>query len=391
MAGCSVFLPPLTSQKRLAPFRAHRGPAAGGGPRQCCLGRGERVGQLLTHLSLFLPADVDALTKAMEDFELKKAAARAVTGVLASHPNSTDVHIINLSLTFHGQELLSDTKLELNSGRRYGLIGLNGTGEGVALEEVRRKGQCLFRPKQGAPLLLFVCLLETSLRLSTKQQLDPVLGTVQKQGKIQPLPWGNHPNNSRGLHFLSRGRKSFELAGIRVESGIQLLRQTAAHLPSSVTQSQLLLPFSLGSRVSLVAVSRLWVDDSSGLMSSVPQPAHDCPIQNESLFVVHSGFPWLNSFSASSWASVQPCGHPEMVLRGLLCLVQHARAKSHTGAHGPARERGLLVAWKLSWFERASWMTWEVCLPPLLFSCTSREIHAAICNWETGSSHSRAH
>lgn len=62
---------------------------------------------------------------------MKKAAARAVTGVLASHPNSTDVHIINLSLTFHGQELLSDTKLELNSGRRYGLIGLNGIGEAL--------------------------------------------------------------------------------------------------------------------------------------------------------------------------------------------------------------------------------------------------------------------
>lgn len=72
---------------------------------------------------------MDALTKELEDFELKKAAARAVTGVLASHPNSTDVHIINLSLTFHGQELLSDTKLELNSGRRYGLIGLNGIGK----------------------------------------------------------------------------------------------------------------------------------------------------------------------------------------------------------------------------------------------------------------------
>lgn len=71
------------------------------------------------------------MTKELEDFEMKKAAARAVTGVLASHPNSTDAHIINLSLTFHGQELLSDTKLELNSGRRYGLIGLNGIGKGL--------------------------------------------------------------------------------------------------------------------------------------------------------------------------------------------------------------------------------------------------------------------
>lgn len=68
------------------------------------------------------------LTKELDEFELKKTEARAVTGVLASHPNSTDVHISSLSLTFHGQELLADTSLELNSGRRYGLIGLNGTG-----------------------------------------------------------------------------------------------------------------------------------------------------------------------------------------------------------------------------------------------------------------------
>lgn len=74
-------------------------------------------------------AGVDSLTKDLDEFELAKTEARAVTGVLSSHPNSTDVHISSLSLTFHGQELLVDTSLELNSGRRYGLIGLNGTGE----------------------------------------------------------------------------------------------------------------------------------------------------------------------------------------------------------------------------------------------------------------------
>ena len=62
-----------------------------------------------------------------------KATANGVfiascTGVLASHPESRDVHIENLSITFHGVELLSDTRLELNCGRRYGLLGLNGCG-----------------------------------------------------------------------------------------------------------------------------------------------------------------------------------------------------------------------------------------------------------------------
>ena len=51
------------------------------------------------------------------------------SGVLSSHPASRDVHIHNFSLTFHGAELLSDTRLELNLGRRYGLVGLNGSGK----------------------------------------------------------------------------------------------------------------------------------------------------------------------------------------------------------------------------------------------------------------------
>ncbi|XP_032801967.1 ATP-binding cassette sub-family F member 2 [Petromyzon marinus] len=79
---------------------------------------------------------VVALAEQLDEMELKKAEARACTGVLASHPNSMDVHIINMSLTFHGQELLSDTQLELNSGRRYGLIGLNGTGKSMLLSTI---------------------------------------------------------------------------------------------------------------------------------------------------------------------------------------------------------------------------------------------------------------
>jgi len=58
-----------------------------------------------------------------------KLTARSVTGVLSSHPASRDVHIDRFSLTFHGVELLSDTRLELNCGRRYGLLGLNGCGK----------------------------------------------------------------------------------------------------------------------------------------------------------------------------------------------------------------------------------------------------------------------
>lgn len=49
------------------------------------------------------------------------------------HPKSRDIKIDNLSITFYGFELLKDTTLELNCGRRYGLIGLNGSGKSALL------------------------------------------------------------------------------------------------------------------------------------------------------------------------------------------------------------------------------------------------------------------
>lgn len=61
---------------------------------------------------------------------------RSCTGVLASHEQSRDVKIENFSITFHGVELLTDTKLELNCGRRYGLLGLNGCGKSTMLETI---------------------------------------------------------------------------------------------------------------------------------------------------------------------------------------------------------------------------------------------------------------
>lgn len=70
---------------------------------------------------------MNGLAKEIDELDLA-AEKRAVTGVLASHPDSRDVRIINTSITFHGAELLVDAELVLNSGRRYGLIGLNGCG-----------------------------------------------------------------------------------------------------------------------------------------------------------------------------------------------------------------------------------------------------------------------
>lgn len=59
---------------------------------------------------------------------------RVVTGVLDSLPTSRDVKISSVSLLFHGKVLLQDSTLELNYGRRYGLLGENGCGKSTLLK-----------------------------------------------------------------------------------------------------------------------------------------------------------------------------------------------------------------------------------------------------------------
>uniref|UniRef100_A0A5B6ZWU0 ABC transporter domain-containing protein n=2 Tax=Davidia involucrata TaxID=16924 RepID=A0A5B6ZWU0_DAVIN len=61
---------------------------------------------------------------------------RNCTGVLCSHPLSRDIRIESLSLTFHGHDLIVDSELELNYGRRYGLLGLNGCGKSTLLTAI---------------------------------------------------------------------------------------------------------------------------------------------------------------------------------------------------------------------------------------------------------------
>jgi ATP-binding cassette subfamily F protein 2 len=71
-----------------------------------------------------------------EELAAASITDRTCTGVLASHAQSRDIHIESLSVTFHGHELVADSTLELNYGRRYGLLGLNGCGKSTLLTAI---------------------------------------------------------------------------------------------------------------------------------------------------------------------------------------------------------------------------------------------------------------
>ena len=64
---------------------------------------------------------------------------RVTTGVLASLATAKDVKITSTSLVFHGKVLITDSTLELNYGRRYGLLGENGCGKSTLLKSIDRR------------------------------------------------------------------------------------------------------------------------------------------------------------------------------------------------------------------------------------------------------------
>jgi ATP-binding cassette, subfamily F, member 2 len=79
---------------------------------------------------------VKALTEQMDKHGLSE---RVTTGVLASQEANRDVKIISTSLVFHGKVLIQDSTLEVNAGRRYGLLGENGCGKSTLLKAIDKR------------------------------------------------------------------------------------------------------------------------------------------------------------------------------------------------------------------------------------------------------------
>ncbi|KAK9029007.1 hypothetical protein V6N11_026137 [Hibiscus sabdariffa] len=78
----------------------------------------------------------NGVDKVSDQVNMLQISDRNCTGVLCSHPLSRDIRIESLSVTFHGHDLIVDSTLELNYGRRYGLLGLNGCGKSTLLTAI---------------------------------------------------------------------------------------------------------------------------------------------------------------------------------------------------------------------------------------------------------------
>uniref|UniRef100_A0A1W7RAW8 ATP-binding cassette sub-family F member 2 n=1 Tax=Hadrurus spadix TaxID=141984 RepID=A0A1W7RAW8_9SCOR len=123
--------------------------------------------------------EIELVKKLERDMQLN-AEARACTGVLALHARSRDIKIENFSITFHGVELLSDTKLELNCSRRYGLVGLNGSGKSTLLAVLGRREV----PIQDH---IDIYHLTREIPASDKTALEAVLDVDKERARLEKL------------------------------------------------------------------------------------------------------------------------------------------------------------------------------------------------------------
>lgn len=118
-------------------------------------------------------------TKSSPKVDPKKAmleCPRSCTGVLSSQYLSRDLKIENFSMGLYGQQLIKDTKLEFNWGRRYGLLGFNGAGKSTLLT-------CIGNREIPIPDHISVYHLDREADATDKTAMEFVVEDVEKEKK----------------------------------------------------------------------------------------------------------------------------------------------------------------------------------------------------------------
>jgi len=102
----------------------------------------------------------------------------ACTGTLRRQSNWNDIIIDSFSLTFYGKELIADSTLHLSAGRRYGIIGANGSGKSTMLH-------CIGSGEVPLPPHIDVFYLSSEVEGSEISALDCVLKVDEMRSKLE--------------------------------------------------------------------------------------------------------------------------------------------------------------------------------------------------------------
>jgi len=116
----------------------------------------------------------------LKDEKEKQAGdnGRSCTGVLASHPQSRDLKIDSFTLLYHGHELLADSSLELNHGRRYALLGPNGCGKSTMLRAIAERDIPV-------PAHFDIYLVEREMDASDMTALEAVMEVDEEKKRME--------------------------------------------------------------------------------------------------------------------------------------------------------------------------------------------------------------
>lgn len=144
------------------------------------------------------------------------SSARACTGTLSSQEHSRDVQFYNFSMSLHGIELVKDSTLELNYGRRYGLIGFNGCGKSSLLA-------CLGEREIPIPEHVDIYLLEAEVKASDVSALQTVLDEIEQVREALELESEelimNDPENELGLQAICERLEELEYNTAEARAG----------------------------------------------------------------------------------------------------------------------------------------------------------------------------
>ncbi|KAI8981634.1 P-loop containing nucleoside triphosphate hydrolase protein [Mycotypha africana] len=105
---------------------------------------------------------------------LKISTDRTATGVYSSQERSRDIKIDSFSLNFHGRVLIDNASIELNFGRRYGLIGANGSGKSTFLQSLAYRDIEI-------PNHIDIYLLNEEAEPSEMNAVEAVIDSAQKE------------------------------------------------------------------------------------------------------------------------------------------------------------------------------------------------------------------
>jgi len=124
--------------------------------------------------------DEELLCLRLEEEARAATEARACTGVLGIHPMARDIKIDNFSVTFYGQEILQDTKLEFSCGNRYGLMGVNGCGKSCLMAVLGNREV----PIQDH---IDIFYLDREVPASEKTALEAVMDADEERNRLEAL------------------------------------------------------------------------------------------------------------------------------------------------------------------------------------------------------------